>query len=545
MFDSDDSSPAVRDSRPSHLAGGTWPPALDWGPWLGWGVVVALLVILRLPVLYAQPGGLDDECYAVPGWTILQTGIPQLPHVAARQPESVYFHADQALYCEPPLMFYLQAGAYLVLPVEYGTGRLLSLLAGIGLLGAVWKITRQLTGHVSAAFWATLLCSSSRWFYFTILRVRPDMLCAMFGLLAALVLLRQQAPLRRRSLILLGVLIGLGGLSHAFALVYALQIAVILAVINRGRQRLLQPAWVALVSLIVMLAWLPLIRLHPDLFLIQFQNQYFTGHDTPLWQRLLLPGPSVMYHAQYLFENFGGIQFPLVLGSLFLTSFAALFSDNALLRKVCLLGWSGFYLMACLIGPHHMTLGYWIYPAAWAFVCLGWLLAKLADALTRRMPQFRQARWTVGLPVLLCLLPGGGLRATVSAVRNWDDPDFRAPLFARRLMQALPVEARYAVDPAFTLDFLVAGRKTLPAQVEHGYLPMTPRDYDFLIVSRLGLEDGMAQRQCAEKLWSSGIPENPLACFAEVFAAGKEPCLPLDKPHLTGEELTEPQPGSL
>ena len=43
----------------------------------------------------------------------------------------MFFHADEILFAEPPLYFYLQAPLYLILPVTYGTARLLSAAASV------------------------------------------------------------------------------------------------------------------------------------------------------------------------------------------------------------------------------------------------------------------------------------------------------------------------------------------------------------------------------------------------------------------------------
>ena len=72
-----------------------------------------MFLALRGPVMYHQPGGYDEDFYAVPGLTILQSGIPRLPHVPARNPESVFYHGDTALCAFGPgrrqLLVYRQA----------------------------------------------------------------------------------------------------------------------------------------------------------------------------------------------------------------------------------------------------------------------------------------------------------------------------------------------------------------------------------------------------------------------------------------------------
>src|SRR5688572_5310104 len=105
------------------------PSTALMNPGGGLAVIALIFLVVRAPVMYHQPGGYDEDFYSVPGLTILDSGLPRLPHVPARNPESVFLHADQVLYSEPPLYFYLQAMLYSLLPDVYGTARLTSAIA--------------------------------------------------------------------------------------------------------------------------------------------------------------------------------------------------------------------------------------------------------------------------------------------------------------------------------------------------------------------------------------------------------------------------------
>ena len=133
------------------------------------GFTCLTFLVVRVPVAYMQPGGQDEACYAVPGMMVLRNGVASLPHVPARNAESVYYRADQALYSEPPLTFYLQAVLFAVLPDQYGTARVVSILAGIGMLLMLFLFAKQLGITTAAALWGVALLSCSRWLYFAAL----------------------------------------------------------------------------------------------------------------------------------------------------------------------------------------------------------------------------------------------------------------------------------------------------------------------------------------------------------------------------------------
>ena len=89
-----------------------------------WGLFAlgALFLLWRFPTMWCQPGGQDEECYAVPGLTILTSGRPQMPQLPVRDTRSVFYRSDDAVYLEPPFFFYFQSLFYAVLP-DTPTGR--------------------------------------------------------------------------------------------------------------------------------------------------------------------------------------------------------------------------------------------------------------------------------------------------------------------------------------------------------------------------------------------------------------------------------------
>lgn len=500
-----------------------------------WCVVSLAFFALRLPVMYHQPGGEDEDCYAVPGLTILKTGLPQLPHVPARNGESVYYHADRILYAEPPLTFYLQALFYLVLPHVYGTARLLSAVAGIGLLAFLALLARRWTGNPKVAYWAVGLFSLSRWFYFPATRARPDVLTALLGLAALWTVCLWQGTKRTRLLVLTGVLIGLGGLTHPFAIVYAIQIAAWLALTSRGWQRLTHPALVASASLATAALWVPLILLAPEIFRVQFWNQFFTGGEDTLVQRLLFPGKSLAYHGLFMWNHIGAWQFLLALVPLVVCSFVSWRQCLPGLGTLCLLAWSAIYLLSAFVGSHHPTLGYWVYAASLMFICTGWFIEAAISRLLRlwggagsMLAPSRRAWLTTlaGIALGVSMMVGSGVRTLVVHLRHWNDVDYNAPAFARRLMSEIPAAAVCTVDTQFALDFVAAGRPTLLAQTMPMYFRADQFSYDYLIISRYGLETGLAERMCCRFEREAGRQDDIFACYAAIYRPTKSPCHP-------------------
>src|SRR5688572_11190334 len=106
----------------------------------------------------------------------------------------------------------------------------------------------------------------SRWFYFPAISARPDILCSAFGVMAILATLSWIQTRKRRWLIASGIAIGLGGLTHPFALAYAVQMAAWVFLSGRGRERVIAPLMLAAVSLLTASLWLVLIVQAPEIF---------------------------------------------------------------------------------------------------------------------------------------------------------------------------------------------------------------------------------------------------------------------------------------
>ncbi|WP_437193723.1 ArnT family glycosyltransferase [Planctomicrobium sp. SH527] len=484
----------------------------------GFPAIVLLFLLMRLPAMALQPGGEDEDCYAVAGLTILNTGLPQLPHVPTRDLKSVYYRADHVLYAEPPLSFYLQAVCYSLLPDVYGTARLASAIAGIVLLWGVWKLTIEVTGSEIAAFWAAGLLSLSRWFYFPATRARPDIFCAMFGVLAIWLLFRWCNTRARSNLIWCGIALGCGGLCHPFAILYAVQIGICLMIFEQRWKRLSTPATVAAIAIVVFSAWIPLILIDVETFQIQFQNQFFTGVNSSTAHLPNSHWNSLGYHGEYLWKHIGIWQcliasLPVIVATVF-----SLIHRNQPLLTVSLLAISSHLGLCFLIGTHHYTPGYWAYVASLCFVTTGWMISKTTERIAnafRSQSGLRIATcWSAAIALLMTMIPGSGVQATVVHLRNWNDPEYNAPLFAQKLIESVPEDATSIVDAQFALDFIAAKRKTIFATRIPFYHNAAAYDFDYVVASRYLVSQG--ETFDTELVVRVGKPDDPFACYAEI-----------------------------
>ena len=491
-----------------------------------------LFCVLRVPVMYRQPGGQDEDFYAVPGLTILEDGIPRLPHVPARNPESAFFMADQALYSEPPLYFYIEAAFYLVLPHVYGTARLVSGVAGLLLLGCVYRLARSAGAGPAAALAGVGLLSVSRWFYFPAISARPDMLCGLLGMLAIMQVVRWRESQRTSTLVLAGVWLGLGGLSHFFAIIYAVQLAFVVAWSSRRWRRLINPGILALVAMAVFSVWLPMIAIAPQAFQVQLANQLGGESGGPLWQRAVLPFAAMSYQLPMLWEQIGAIQCIVPGAALVWGALSGHARRSPVQSLACRLAWTAIYLICVFVGTHHPVFGYWVYPAALMFVCLACGMQRLAEVITTRLQRTADATRTasrlrtgvlagIAGVIGLAFLPGSGVRTWYVHLQHWNDINYDAPRFAKRLIDGLAPETVCAVDAQFLLDFIAADRPALMASTHPVYFRVDQFDYDRLIVSRHGIEQQLAEQLNARLLRTEGIKEDRFACYVEIYAAAE------------------------
>ena len=81
-----------------------------------------------------------------------------------------------------------------------------------------------------------------------------------------------------------------------------------------------------------------------------------------------------------------------------------------------------------------------------------------------------------------------------------------------------PAEARYLVDVGCVFDVYLSGRRTLLALDIPEYYSAKGEPFDYLIVTRTGIEQHLPQALGArQRIRTIGNPDDPLAVFIEVW----------------------------
>lgn len=418
-------------------------------------------------------------------------------------------------------MFYWQAIFYSFLPATYGTGRLASLTVSLVAAIFVYLISRELQEKRFAALIAFASYLFSRWLLFPAIAARPDMLCSTLGLAAVYLTLKWKETRKNFWLVLSGLAIGAGGLTHPFAIVYAIQLGIYVAVVARGRNRILLPLQLAGLSLLVFSLWLMLILQAPEVFRVQIKNQFLTPQEHGLLSRILIPWDSLYYHwldEQGMFHHIGPIQFFLGFGSLVAISSWSLYSVKGdRLRTLSILGWSSIFIISVIVGPHHPVIGYWSYSAAFMSIALGIVIERMSRLASQNL------RINHRIPQLICggtlavlLTPGSGLRTLAVTLQHWDETNYNSPQFAQNVMKSLPTNARLAVDTQFVFDFLASERSVVLAQSNPMYFRMNQAPVDYYIISRYGIRSDVLAGLPVVCTANFGTESDPFACYCEV-----------------------------
>ncbi len=405
--------------------------------------IIAAFLLLRGPVLWRAPGGMDEDWFAIPGWTVAQADWPRVPYAPGRNPESVFYYADVSLFALPPAFFYWQAPLHKLLPPGYGTSRLTSAIAGLVAVIIVYHLGCRCSGDARSGLVAAGVYSLSRVFYFPAITARPDMLCTMFGLGAVASLCRWQGePTGRRWLVITGLLLGLAGLTHPFALVVCLQAALVVALWTPGwRTRLTSLTILVTATLLPLLLWLPQIVAQPHLFRHQFFGNVVDRSSGGLLSRMVWPWESLTYHSRLVWEHAGLVPCLLMAGGLLGATLIDVRRGSPRARMLLVLAWSSIYLLPVCAGPHP-TKGYWSYPGALLSLCLARTLVVTGDLITANFGRPRLVTLAAGLLLGLALLPGSGLRTTLAHLRHWDDANYDRHRFVEEMLAELPAEAR-------------------------------------------------------------------------------------------------------
>lgn len=496
-----------------------------------------LFALLRLPALIHQPGMQDEQWFAVPGLTVWQEGIPRIPYVPTRNRETLFENADVCLMALPPGLFYVQAPFFGVFPAGYATARLPLFLGALATIGIVFWIVKRLGGSDWAAGAAGLIVAISRPLLFTGLTTRPDLLSAVAGwlsIIAAWEMLRERGS--NRFALVSGLLSGLAGLFHPFALVFGIQggIAMLLGK-EPLRQKTKRVALFVSGNVLMISLWIPLIVAYPYEFRSQFFANVLDRAGPGLPMRMLWPFPSLIHHAGLLYEFAGPFQcllmaVGLVIGTGLILRHAGISIEAR--RGFVALAWSSVFLTATVAG-HHPTKGYWTYPFVWitamAVVGIESFLTRpvvqqagLSGADTNDTTKAYVRRSVVpaltvlGLTVVL-MIPGAGLRTTRVYLSQWKSPSVYAPAFIEDVLRELPREGIFYADLSYVFDVYLSGRETRLCQQREQYWGKAPIEYSYLILSWEGEDAGWAEQYDGLHVKRIGDRTLPQDCFVDLY----------------------------
>jgi hypothetical protein len=485
----------------------------DASSWLALIMVLAGFVVFRFPFVLKQLGGQDEQLFSVPGYTVAMEGIPRIPYYPARNPGCFFYKTDECQFALPPGLFYLQAPFFWLFPPGYPTARLPCLIAGAIAVWLVYELGRRAFGE-AAGFWAAAMYAVSRVLFFAATFARPDEPCAAFGLAAILLLCRYADEGRVKRVVFAGVLLGLGLLCHPFAIVYCLLCGVWVLLVRGSIQRRIGHAAVLTLTTIAVLAlWTPLILAYPDAFEKQFFNNVLNPAGPGLIHRLAWPIPYVTHQLHLVVEQAGVWQAAVMgIGLAGATILSLRSRGRPVERRMLAIIWAGLYLLTACQGLHP-TKGYWCFTGALVFIAAGVVAARTVKSLS-----------TIGRPIAVVaslgiaalFVPQSGIRLWWAQIRPQPDSRYDGPRFVKEMIEALPAEGRYVVEPAFVFDFWLAGRDVIVRVEPRDYL-IDQYEYDWLVVDRDGLEKSIPSKLNGEFVRSFGTEDDPLACYAEVY----------------------------
>ena len=506
---------------------------------------------VRWPSVWYRMGGQDEQWYSVPGWTVANEGLPRIPYVPVNEPESVFQGADRVLYALPPAYFYLQAPFFWLFPAGYGTARLAAWISGAGALLGVYILARLLDLKPLTAGVAVTICAFGRAFYFPWQDTRPDMLCAALGVASMVVLLASREHRRSLGVAVAGFLVGMAGLSHPYAVIFAFQLAVLIALTSASFKRF---CWEAILAAVMCLAglslWLPMISIAPELFEAQFTRNVLSRSGPGLTQRILWPWSYFPYQMSLITERLGGIQLAMLAlalawGGARVFGISRAFAGGKQASKVArivkfarepfvllfLLASSALYLHVASLGMHPAQ-GYLCYLWCMISILTAAVLQGSLDALTSKLSAFPQTLISLaayGL-VLVLLAPGSGARAVWTYATRNHELNYNRQAFCAALDRKLPEGARLIVSPEYVFEFELLGRKPVNASRIELYHDVVGLPFDYLIASTQALDEKIPESLKCEALWEMGDATDPLACFVRIYRPGPDTPINLNWP---------------
>ena len=481
-------------------------------------VPVAVFVVLRLPLVVHQPGGQDEQVFSVPGYTVSREGIPRVPYLPTRNRDTFYENADKCLMALPPGLFYLQAPFFWLMPAGYPPARMPLLIGGVFSVVLAAIVVRTLGGGWPSAILAASIMSLSRPLMFTSILARPDLLCMLCGWLSLLTMLTMPPNADSKRYLLAGGLCGLGGLFHPFALVFCLQCG-IWTLLKQGSliQKLKRSSVLALSAVTVLSLWLPLIIMFPHELESQFFANVLDRAGPGLASRLVNPIASFKHHAFLVWEFCGSWQ-TVLFGLGTVVGIGIFFMRHHPERtRFTAVVVSSIYLTATVAGTHP-TKGYWVYSTLWVAVVIALGIEALCPIQQDGNTRWSRAKFmAISFVCLVCLVPGSGVKSSLTYWIHWGDPRFHAGNFIHNVLKDFPVDGLYLADSPYVFDIYLSGRETLLCQQRELFWGENPISYRYILAAGEAVQDDWPRQYDSEFRETIGLREMPQDCFVNVY----------------------------
>ena len=284
----------------------------------------------------------------------------------------------------------------------------------------------------------------------------------------------------------------------------------------------------ACVALVAFSVWLLLIVREPALFRSQFIGNIIEPAGPGLAARLLFPWREIREHLPLVIERAGYTQAAFLASALGVVTYLAWRQKDSRLGWLAAMGWSGVYLLIASQGTHPLQ-GYWCYPLAFFALGAGWCMERLFAACRSRAG-LTPSLLLSALILALTFLPGSGLRTTWACLRHGGQLDYQPHAFTKAILAALPPNAQLTVGAEFALDAFGANRNVLLGIRYYNYFDATKYPYNYAIMGRSGMKDGLDKAMNARVVRPYGNERDPFACYAVLLepeqAVQKPPAKP-------------------
>ncbi|WP_146458318.1 ArnT family glycosyltransferase [Rubripirellula tenax] len=483
-----------------------------------WWIAIPILVfaVLRLPTVVHSPGMQDEQWFAVPGWTVWNEGVPRIPYVPTRHRDTLFENADRCLMTLPPALHYFQAPFHAVFSPGYSTSRLPLFFGALISIAITFGFAKRIGASTGSALLAALLMAVCRPLMFTGTVTRPDLLCAVCGWSTIILLWRYFDAPRFGTLVASGLMCGLGGLFHPFAIVFAMQSGVAMVAAGPGIVTIVKRLATFGISCAAAISlWVPLVIRFPEEFRSQFFANVIDRAGPGLPSRLIWPWPSIDHHAGLLMEFVGPWQLLFFGIALVGASWISFYHwpRHQAVGFVALL-WSSVFLTAVVAGIHP-TKGYWVYPCVW-------ILAGLAIALDRLLRNQSTMKRRLALAIVaavsgLMMFPGCGIRSTYLYLTHWGDPSYHGRAFIADVLSDLPEEGLFLADLSYVYDIYLSGRTTILCQERAQYWGDQELDYEAILLAWEGNDANWPEQYNAIRSKRIGSDQPIQKCFVDIY----------------------------